>query len=57
MSVKVKFSNGYIGTVSEKVAEILESRGEVEIVDVAEDKQPELITDEKPEVPRARRRR
>lgn len=45
MSVQVKFKSGYVGSASEKVAEILEKRGEVELVGVDE-KQPKLIKDE-----------
>jgi hypothetical protein len=47
MSVRVKYKKtGYIGFASEKVAEILESRGEVGIVSIDEN-QPELIQAER----------
>jgi hypothetical protein len=41
MGMKVKYKNGYEGSVSDKVAEILEKRGDVEIIEVLE-KQHEL---------------
>jgi hypothetical protein len=46
MSATVKYKNGFIGFASLKVAEILEKRGEVEIVEI-EDAQKELDLDDK----------
>jgi hypothetical protein len=40
MSVKVEFENGYIGTVSEKVAEKLEAKGAAKVIDVADKAKP-----------------
>lgn len=36
MSVKVEYKNGHIGTVSDKVGEILERKGEAKIIDLAD---------------------
>lgn len=57
MSVKVKFKNGLYGMVSMRVAEILEKRKEVEIVEI-EDKQPELgLNDDKAKAEKPKRSR
>jgi len=42
MSAKVKYKNGFIGTVSDKVADILEKKKLAEIIEVIDEKQPEL---------------
>ncbi len=55
MSMQVQYKNGYIGFASDKVAEMLEKKGEVEILDVKEPAQPELIETEKPATKKARR--
>lgn len=36
MSVKFKFPNGHVGVLTEEVAEVLEGRGQGEILDLAE---------------------
>jgi hypothetical protein len=42
--MQVQFDNGYVGAVSDKVAEILVKRGECKKVG-----EPDLFTDQKPE--------
>jgi hypothetical protein len=36
MNVKFKFPNGHVGVLTEEVAEVLEGRGQGEILDLAE---------------------
>lgn len=38
VTMKVQYENGHIGYVSSKAAEIMESKGEIKVIDVVGDK-------------------